>query len=113
MKALIIGGERHGEWVEDLFDGSRMWIDMARATRHVIRKITWNVQNLGTGEVTEAYTMYVAVHEQMQSPQEPQVVSQLLNLLAMNAFAREHGDRQEIPVEPAGSSLVVPGQGER
>lgn len=109
MKALIIGGPRHGEWLDGLFDGTRIWVDIEHATKHVIRKITWNVQNITDGSVLEAYTMYVAVHEAMQGPNEPNVASQLIQLIAMNDYARAHGDRQEIPIEPAGSSLIVPG----
>jgi hypothetical protein len=30
-------------------------------------------------------------------------------MIAMNEFARSHGEAQEIPKEPAGSSLIVPG----
>jgi hypothetical protein len=85
-------------------------VDIAHATNHVIRKLTWNVQNIADGTVLEAYVAHVAVHEALQGPNEPAVVSQLVQLLAMNAFVREHGDRQEIPVEPAGSSLVIPGE---
>lgn len=109
MKALIIGGERHGEWVDGLFEGSRMWVDIAHACRHVIRKLTWSVTDLN-GNITEAYTFHVAVHEQLQGPDEPNVVNQLLTMVTMNDYIRRHGDAQEIPKEPAGSELVVPGK---
>jgi hypothetical protein len=109
VKALVIGGPRHGEWIEGLPDGIRMWIDVEHAARHVIRKLTQTINEIGTGEITGAFEFYVAVHEQLQSPGEPQVVSQLLNMLAMAEFAKTHGTPLEIPKEPAGSSLIVPG----
>jgi hypothetical protein len=109
VKVLVIGGERHGEWIE-VFDGTRIWCDLARAVNHVIRKLTWNVQSL-KGEVTEAYVIYVAVHEQLQGPDEPAVVGELLRALTMNEFARAHGEAQEIPKEPAGASLTLPRDG--
>jgi hypothetical protein len=101
MKALVIGGERHGEWIDGLFEGSRMWVDIEHATRHVLRKLTWNVQDARNGNVLEAYVIYVAVHEQLQGQDEPATVQALLQALTMNEFARAHGDKQEMPHEPA------------
>ena len=112
MKALIIGGERHGEWVDGLFDGTRIWVDIAHAARHVIRKLTWMVTNPADGTITESYVIYVAVHEQLQGPKEPEVVQELLQSLLMNDFARAHGEKQDVPHEPAGSELVVPEVGQ-
>lgn len=106
MRALILGGERHGEWIDTL-DGSRMWVDIHHAARHVLRKLTWNITD-AKGIVIEAYEMHVAVHEQLMGPDEPMVAQQLLQTIVMNEYARKHGERQEIPHEPAGSSLVVP-----
>lgn len=108
MNVLVIGGPKHGEWIE-VFDGTRVWIDIANAAQHVVRTVTSNVQDIQTGAVLEAYTLHVAVHEQLQGPTEPAVVSQLISLLAMNEYSRAHGEAQEIPKEPAGSSLTVPG----
>jgi hypothetical protein len=108
MKALIVYGLRHGEWI-DVLDGVNAWVDIRTATTHRIRKITWQVTNVVTGEVTEAYTLMVAVHPDLVGPNEPGVAGELLRLLAMNEFVREHGEAQEIPKEPAGSSLIVPG----
>lgn len=107
MKALIIYGMRHGEWV-DVLDGSTAWVDIRTATTHTIRKITWQVTNVVTSEVSEAYTMLVAVHPDLVGQNEFAVAGQFLQMLAMNEFARAHGDAQEIPKEPAGSSLIVP-----
>lgn len=109
MKALIIGGDRHGEWIDGLFDGTRIWVDLEHACRHVIRQLTVTPADLNTGKVTEAWVLNLAVHESMQGPAEPGIVSQLFQMLAMNAYARTYGEPQEVPQEPAGSSLVVPG----
>lgn len=100
MKALIIGGERHGKWIDTL-DGVRIWVDIEHAVRHVIRKLTWNIQDIRTGNVTESHVIYVAVHEQIQGPGEVETVHPLLQALAMNEFARKHGEPMEIPHEPA------------
>lgn len=108
MKALIIYGLRHGEWV-DVLDGSNAWVDIRTATTHRIRKVTWNVTTVTTSEVKEAYTLRVAVHPDLVGPNEVETAGQLLQMLAMNEFVRAHGEAQEIPKEPAGSSLIVPG----
>ena len=99
MKALIIGGDRHGEWV-DVLDGAQAWVDIRTATAHRIRRMTWNVQDVRSGAVTEAYLLYAAVHEDLLGLAEPQVVGELLRMLTMNEFARTHGEKQELPHEP-------------
>lgn len=109
MKALIIGGERHGEFV-DVLDGAQAWVDIRSATTHRIRVTTWNILDPRTNAVTEAYSLPLAVHEELLGPSEPMIVPQLLQLLAMNEFARSHGVAQDIPKEPAASDLIVPGQ---
>lgn len=105
MKVLIIGGARHGEWVEGLPDGIRMWVDIANASRHVIRKAHSNITDLESGKVKEAYVLHLAVHPDLTGPQEPALVGKLLNDLTMNAFARAHGEPQEISKE---SEIHVP-----
>lgn len=107
MKALIIGGERHGEWVDDLFDGTRIWVDIEHAVRHVLRKLTWSIADIRTSAVTEAYVIYVAVHEQLQGPNEQEMVHQLLQALTMNEFARAHGEPQEIAHEPSAAERLA------
>lgn len=106
MKALIIGGERHGEWRDGLPDGIRMWVDIEHACRHVVRKLTWTITS-PAGQVLEAYVIYVAVHEQIQGPEEQAVVHQLLQILTFNAFAREHGEAQEIKHEPSAAERLL------
>lgn len=101
MNALVIGGPRHGEWV-DLFDGSRVWVDLMNAASHVIRKANASVTDPVTGDVREAYVVHLAVHPDIAGrPDEPQVVGNLLNAIAMNALARAHGERQDVPHEPS------------
>lgn len=104
-----MGGNRHGEWV-DLLDGARMWVDLQNACRHVLRKLTWAVTDIRDGSVRESYVLYVAVHEQLQGPSEMDAVTAMLNSITMNEFARTHGEAQEIPKEPAGADLVIPGE---
>ena len=109
MKVLIIGGQRHGEFVDDLPDGIRGWVDIRTATTHVVRRITWAIPDQQTKLIAEAYVLHAAVHPDYQGPDEPAVAGELLRQLAMNDFMRAHGEAQEIPKEPAGSSLIVPG----
>ena len=108
MKALIIGGERHGEMVE-LLDGTKVWLDIERATQHRIRTVTNHITEAATGKVIQSFALYVAVHQDLLGPYEMQQVQVALNILSMNAFFREHGAEQAIPEEPAGSSLIAPG----
>lgn len=108
MKVLLIGGERHGEWIDGLPDGVQAWVDLTHATTHRIRPFTCQIADLATGLITEAYVMHLAVHPDLVGPQEPTVVSEILRAMALNDFARTHGVAQEIPKEPAGSSLIVP-----
>ena len=61
-------------------------------------------------KVTEVYTLDLAVHEAAIGPDELNITMASLNTLAMNEFTRTHGTAQEIPQEPAGSSLILPGQ---
>lgn len=100
MKILIIGGPRHGEWLDTL-DGVRMWVDLRNAASHVIRKVTSNITDVKTGEVLEAYVLNLAVHPDLTGPYEVQQAGAALQILAVNEFSRTHGERQEIPVEPA------------
>lgn len=108
MKALVIGGERHGEFV-DVLDGAQVWVDIEHAVTHRMRRVTNTITD-AQGHVKEVYTLDLAVHEGMLGPQELNYTMASLSTLAMNAFTREHGTAQEIPKEPAGSSLIVPGQ---
>lgn len=107
MKALIIGGERHGEFI-DILDGAQVWVDIEHAVTHRMRRIT-NTITVGD-KVTEVYTLDLAVHEAAIGPDELNITMASLNTLAMNEFTRTHGTAQEIPQEPAGSSLILPGQ---
>jgi hypothetical protein len=106
MKALIIGGDRHGDWV-DVLDGAQAWVDIRTAVTHRIRKLTWNVQDIRSGAVTEAYVLHAAVHEELVGPSEPQVVGELLRMLTMNEFARTHGEKQELPHEPSAAERLT------
>lgn len=108
MRALVVGGDRHGEWVDGLPDGIHVWVDIRNALNFRIRSITNHITDRPGGRVIEAYRINLAVHPDLLGPQEPQVVSALLGNLAMNEFCRAHGEAQEIPKEPAGSDLVVP-----
>jgi hypothetical protein len=110
VKVLIIGGDRHGEWVDGLPDGVQVWVDIRNAANHRIRKITQGVTNRDTGEVLESYVTYLAVHEALIGPDEPMHVQTTLVDLAMNEFARAHGKRQEIPKELHKSQLSIPDQ---
>lgn len=109
MKALIIGGNRHGEWA-DVLDGSRGWVDIRSATTHIVRQITATVMrptNEGMEPTDEAYQIHLAVHPDLVGPHEPQYVQALLQSLTMNEFARAHGTKLEVPDNVPG--LIRPG----
>lgn len=108
MNALIIGGDRHGEFV-DVLDGAQTWVDIRSASTHRLRQIT-NVITDADGKVIEVWKLDLAVHQDALGPQEPGIVQNALVTLAMNAFTRAHGVQQEVPKEPAGADLIVPGQ---
>lgn len=108
MNALIIGGHRHGEFV-DVLDGAQAWVDIRTGTTHRIRPVTNTITN-EAGKVIGVYLMHLAVHQDALGPEEAQIVTVALGTLAMNAFYREHGEELEIPKEPAASSLIIPGQ---
>jgi hypothetical protein len=107
VKVLIIGGPRHGEWIETL-DGIRGWVDIRSATTHVVRGIKWAINDVATGEVSEVYDLHLAVHPDLIGPNEPQMVPQLLNMLAMTAFAREHGEAVQLKVPDTAAELFGP-----
>jgi hypothetical protein len=110
MKALIIGGDRHGEWI-DVLDGSCAWVDIRTADTFRIRKLGWEVTRLGEQgmELTgEKYKVVLAVHPLIASGDamlEQQVVTQMIQMMAMNLFIRTHGepvDPEPVPDTPAG-----------
>jgi hypothetical protein len=107
VKTLIIGGPRHGEWI-DVMAGVRGWVDIRTATTHIVRGIKWAINDLNTGEVTEVYDLRLAVHPDLVGPTEPQTVPQLLSMLAMSAFAREHGEPVELAVPDTAAELFGP-----
>jgi hypothetical protein len=100
VKILIIGGQRNGEWVDGLPDGIRGWVDIRSADTHIVRRITWTITDM-ENKVVDAYVLHLAVHPLMTGPEEQAMAGQMLNMLAMTEFARAHGDKQEIPEEPA------------
>jgi hypothetical protein len=94
VKALIIGGARHGEW-QDVLDGVQAWVNLRDASTYRIRRANSAITDAATGEVKEVYVIPLAVHPDLLGPREPEYVGQLLNALAMNEFARAHGERLE------------------
>lgn len=105
MKALIIGGDRHGEW-QDVLDGSTAWVDIRTATTFPIRKLSWEVTRIGQGgpELTgEKYKVQLLVHPDLTllgQQGEQQVVTQMIQMMAMNLFIRTHGEPIEAPAVP-------------
>lgn len=100
MKALIIGGRRHGEW-QDVLDGSTAWVDIATADTYRIRKVNWGINDMMTGEMKELYLVRLAVHPDLTGPGEAQQVTHLLSMLAMSEFVRAHGEKEKTPDTPA------------
>jgi hypothetical protein len=108
VKALVIGGEKHGEFI-DVLDGAQVWVDLEHAVTHRLRRITNTITDM-QGHVKEVYTMDLAVHQAALGPQELDITMAALSTLAMNEFTRAHGTKVDVPEEPAGSSLIMPGQ---
>lgn len=109
MNALIIGGDRHGEW-QDVLDGSTAWVDIRTATTFIMRKLAWEVTRLGAQgmELTgEKYSVRLLVHPDLAAGgaiQEQQVVTSMIQMMAMNTFIRLHGepkDPEPVPDTPA------------
>ena len=96
---MVIGGDRHGEMIETL-DGTKVWLDIANATQHRIRKLTNSAIDMSTSEIIDVHVLYVAVHADLLGPQEMQQVQAALTTMAMNAFFREYGEKQDVPGEP-------------
>jgi hypothetical protein len=110
VNVLIIGGTRHGEWI-DVLDGSTAWVDIRTADTYRIRNLGWEVTRIGQGgaELTgENYRVPLAVHPDLTlagPEQEQEIVTRLLQMLAMNAFIRAHGEpvaTEPVPDTPAG-----------
>jgi hypothetical protein len=109
MKALIIGGDRHGEWV-DVLDGAGAWVEIRTADTFRIRKLGWEVTRIGQGgpELTgEKYKVVLAIHPMIATGDlaEQQIVTQMIQMMAMNLFIRTHGepvDPEPVPDTPAG-----------
>lgn len=110
MNALIIGGDRHGEWI-DVLDGVAGWVDIRTATTFRIRRLGWGITRIGKGgpELTgEQYKVPLAVHPDLTivgPEQEQQIVTELLQMMAMNEFIRAHGElvaTEPAPDTPAG-----------
>lgn len=109
MNALIIGGARHGEWI-DVLDGSTAWVDIRTADTYRVRKLGWGITQLNEqGQMLltgESYRLVLLVHPDLTitGPQaEQQIVTQLMQMLAMNDFIRAHGDleKPDVPDSPA------------
>lgn len=97
MKALIIGGRRHGEWV-DLLDGAQAWVDIRSATTHRARKISWWVTD-ENNRPTDCYKITILVHPEGVGPNEADIVGEIIRIMAMTEFFRTNGHREDVPIE--------------
>lgn len=108
MKALVIGGERHGEFV-DVLNGVQAWVDIRSASTYRVRKLGVAVMrpaDQGMEPTGEAYQLILAVHPDLTGPNEPVMVQQILQAFVMNDFARRHGEPLNIPDDQGG--IIVP-----
>lgn len=112
MMILVIGGEKHGKWVETL-DGVQAWVDIVSATTYRIRKLTWGITAMDPAtfemRVTDSFVLRLAIHPAIAGrPDEPGIVQEMVRMIAMNEFIRAHGEKQEVKKEPPGL-LRTPG----
>lgn len=102
MKALIIGGPRHAEWL-DLIDGATSYVDLRTAQTYPIRGIKWAIPDQ-FGQPAELYDLRVAVYPDLMQagPQAEQAqVTQGLNAVTLTEFMRRHGTRLPLASDPA------------
>jgi hypothetical protein len=103
MRVLIMGGTRHGEWLE-LMDGSASYLDLMTAETYPIRAITWVTQENGGA----AYRVSIAVHPSLTNlpPQaEQQQVQDALFRMTMSYWMANFGElttpAAAVPPSPA------------
>jgi hypothetical protein len=99
VKALIIGGQRHGEWIDTL-DGTNAWVDIRTATTHRIRKLNWAPADPITNQPSAVYVIALAVHPDLTiggEQQEQIVVTEVVKAYAFDYFFRAEGEKQDLP----------------
>jgi hypothetical protein len=92
-KVLILGGDRHGEWV-DVFAGSSGWVNIRTGDTHRIASMKWAVTDPGpdgTPVVVERYDLKMAIHPRVAADQQSLAIAQAaVQQLAMTEFMRQH-----------------------
>lgn len=111
MKVLIIGGDRHGEFIT-LPDGAQSWVDLAHGDTYRIAGMRWGVTDPGpdgTPVVTERYKLLLAIHPQIQThPAAMAVADEAVKQLAVTAFMREHAQQLEPDVQMKAPDTPAP-----
>jgi hypothetical protein len=104
MKALIMGGDRHGEWVE-LDEGSAAFFDLRHAATYPIRAIWWTMPG-AEGEPARLWKVYIAVHPDLtvrgRRFEQDQTQGALFRM-TMTFWMEEYGELQ-----PVDESQLVP-----
>lgn len=111
MKVLIIGGDRHGEFVE-LPDGAQSWVDLAHGDTYRIAGMRWGVTDPGpdgTPVVTERYKLRLAIHPRIQAdPAAMAIADEGVKILAVTEFMRAHAEALEPDVLPSAPDTPAP-----
>jgi hypothetical protein len=83
---MIMGGERHGEWLT-LPDGTAVWLDIRTALTYPLRYITWIAMQSDGGDGT-GWRVAVAVHPSLMGPSEMDQVQGAIFRMAMTHWMR-------------------------
>jgi hypothetical protein len=100
MIVTIVGGDQNGQ-TRDLFDGSQAWVDLRNGDTFRIRRINWVVTG-ADGKPSEVWKLPVAVHPEIINQgqlTEQQIVTGLVQEMAMTYFMR--GNAESVEIEPA------------
>lgn len=97
MKVLIMGGERHGEWLE-LLDGQPSFVDLRTADTYPIRAINWATAN-PDGTPAGFWRVMIAVHPsltRLPAPVEQEQVQSALIRMTMTYWMQTFGTEQPL-----------------
>jgi hypothetical protein len=109
MRTLIMGGPRHGEWVETI-EGVRTWLDIVRAETYVIRAITW-VAAPSDGGDGSSWRVSIAVHPSLTglpTGVEQEQVQAALFRMTMTHWMAEFGTPTDIEPPASPAALFAP-----
>jgi hypothetical protein len=106
MRVLIMGGDRHDEWIE-LMDGSPTYVDLRTADTYPIRAINWAITGTD-GHAGRFWRVMIAVHPsltrlppQMEQEQVQGALFRMTMTHWMETFGTEQPMSDPVPNSPA------------